>query len=257
MISNETLKQAMALDLGIDLSNRDALASEVLKYQDIHLLPHSSTDTMLGEIFENNGSTGHTKNQNLIGYLFTGHQLQDMVKKLKEITKADAQIPTFVFSKDHIASLGFKIPALFNIGFHGNMNSAKDFSVKVSGVTKQRIDNYQSPGTEIYAAFSSFTLNKTKTYRQKIRFNYISVALFYAEKVEISLDKGSAAAVDFDFDAEAAKVEVIADSDSKKSVPTDLFRKPVPFCCKFSKRTAIWYLNARINDCCSALILCL
>lgn len=66
---------------------------------------------------------------------------------------------------------------------------------------------------EIYHAFSSFTLTKTKTYRQKVKFNHISVALFFAESVEISLDKTSDANVDFGFDANAAIVGVVLEND--------------------------------------------
>lgn len=56
MENNQQLTELLALDLGINLINRRPYAKEVFKWQDIDLLPHSSADTLLCEIYKENSS---------------------------------------------------------------------------------------------------------------------------------------------------------------------------------------------------------
>lgn len=70
MENNKELTELLALDLGIKIVDRRPYAKEVFKWQDMDLLPHSSTDTLLCEIFEWNGRNWRTTGNNLIGYLF-------------------------------------------------------------------------------------------------------------------------------------------------------------------------------------------
>ena len=57
-------------DLGIDIKNRRPSAKETFKWLDIDLLPHSSADTLLCEIYEWNTRNWRTTGENLIGEIF-------------------------------------------------------------------------------------------------------------------------------------------------------------------------------------------
>lgn len=235
MESNQQLTDLLALDLGINLINRRPYAKEVFKWQDMELLPHSSVDTLLCEIFEWNGRNWRTTENNLIGFLFSGENLAKVKDQLINIPKHPALIPDFEFTKDSMIEYGLSLPSLFNIGINGNIKNAKDFSVKVNGVTKSRITNIDSPGIEILKSYSEFTQEQSKTYRKNIKFNYLSTSLFYAESVEIYLEKESTVGLDINFQTQNVEVEAKLDTDTKKHFVLKYSGNQAPFAAKFTK----------------------
>lgn len=235
MESNQQLTELLSLDLGIDIINRRPYAREVFKWQDMELLPHSSADTLLCEIYEWNGRNWRTTNNNLIGYLFPGELLQEVKSQLANVQKFPAMIPDFEFTKESMVEYGLSLPSLFNIGINGNISSAKTFSVRVNGVTKSRITNIDSPGIEILRRYSEFTQDQSRSYRKNIKFNYLSTSLFYAESVEIYLEKDSATGLDISFQTQDVEVEAKADTDTKKHFILKYSGNQAPFAAKFTK----------------------
>lgn len=235
MENNKELTELLALDLGINIVNRRPYAKEVFKWQDMDLLPHSSTDTLLCEIFEWNGRNWRTTGNNLIGYLFSGEQLKTVKDQLTNIPKYPALIPDFEFTKDSMIEYGLSIPSLFNIGINGNIKNAKNFSVRVNGVTKSRITNIDSPGVEILRSYSDFTQSKSKTYRKNVKFNFLSTSLFYAESVEVYLEKDSGVGLDVSFQTKDVEVDMKVDTDTKKNFILKYSGNQAPFAAKFTK----------------------
>lgn len=235
MENNKELTELLALDLGIKIVDRRPYAKEVFKWQDMDLLPHSSTDTLLCEIFEWNGRNWRTTGNNLIGYLFSGNELNTVKTQLISTPRNPALIPDFEFNKDSMIEYDLSLPSLFNIGINGNIKNAKDFSVKVNGVTKSRITNIDSPGIEILKNYSAFTQNKTKTYRKNIKFNYLSTSLFYAESVEIFLEKESGVNLDVSFQTKDVEVDAKVDTDTQKHFVLKYSGNQAPFAAKFTK----------------------
>lgn len=235
MENNQQLTDLLALDLGINLINRRPYAKEVFKWQDIDLLPHSSADTLLCEIYEWNGRNWRTTNNNLIGFLFSDAQLKTMKDQLLNVPKNAAMIPDFEFTKESMVEYGLSLPSLFNIGVNGNIESAKNFSVRVNGVTKSRITNIDSPGIEILRKYSQFTDLESKTYRKNIKFNYLTTSLFYAESVEIFLEKDSGVKLDVSFQTQNVEIDAKVDTDTKKHFVLKYSGNQAPFAAKFTK----------------------
>ncbi|MEY8759743.1 hypothetical protein [Chryseobacterium tongliaoense] len=235
MENNRELTDLLALDLGINIVDRRPYAKEVFKWQDMDLLPHSSADTLLCEIFEWNGRNWRTTGNNLIGFLFSDGSLETVKNQLINVPKHPALIPDFEFTKESMIEYGLSLPSLFNIGVNGNIKNAKDFSVRVNGVTKSRITNIDAPGIEILRNYSSFTQNKSKTYRKNIKFNYLSTSLFYAESVEIYLEKDSGVGLDVSFQTQDVEVEAKLDTDTKKHFVLKYSGNQAPFAAKFTK----------------------
>jgi hypothetical protein len=235
MENNQQLTELLALDLGVSIINRRPYAKEVFKWQDMDLLPHSSTDTMLCEIYEWDGRNWRTTNNNLIGYLFTGEQLNIVKDKLINVQKFPAMVPDFEFTKDSMIEFGLSLPSLFNIGINGNINGVNNFSVRVNGVTKSRITNIDSPGIEILRKYSEFTQDQSKSYRKNIKFNYLSASLFYADSVEIYLEKESEVNLNVSFQTQDVEVEAKVDTDTKKHFVLKYKGNQAPFAAKFTK----------------------
>jgi len=235
MESNQQLTELMSLDLGIDIINRRPYAREVFKWQDMELLPHSSADTMLCEIYEWNGRNWRTTNNNLIGYLFAGETLQTVKNSLISVQKFPALIPDFEFTKESMVEYGLSLPSLFNIGINGNISNAKTFSVRVNGVTRSRITNIDSPGIEILKNYSEFTQDQSRSYRKNIKFNYLSTSLFFAESVEIYLEKDAATGLDISFQTRDVEVEAKADTDTTKHFILKYSGNQAPFAAKLTK----------------------
>jgi len=235
MENNQDLTNLLALDLGINIVDRRPYAKEVFKWQDMDLLPHSSADTLLCEIFEWNGRNWRTTENNLIGFLFSGDALNTVKEQLINTPKHPALIPDFEFTKDSMIEYGLSLPSLFNIGVNGNIKNVKSFSVRVNGVTKSRVTNIDSPGIEILKNYSLFTQDKSKTYRKNIKFNYLSTSLFYAESVEIFLEKESGVGLDVSFQTQNVEVDVKIDTDTKKHFVLKYSGNQAPFAAKFTK----------------------
>ncbi|MCJ7932970.1 MAG: hypothetical protein MUW56_04880 [Chryseobacterium sp.] len=235
MENNQELTDLLALDLGINIVNRRPYAKEVFKWQDMDLLPHSSADTLLCEIFEWNGRNWRTTENNLIGYLFSDGALNTVKEQLISIPKHPALIPDFEFTKDSMIEYGLSLPSLFNIGINGNIKNVKSLSVRVNNVTKSRITNIDSPGIEILKNYSLFTQTKSKTYRKNIKFNYLSTSLFYAESVEIYLEKESTVGLDISFQTQNVEVDSKIDTDTQKHFVLQYSGKQAPFAAKFTK----------------------
>ncbi|HBV16183.1 hypothetical protein [Chryseobacterium carnipullorum] len=235
MENNQDLTDLLALDLGVNIVNRRPYAKEVFKWQDMDLLPHSSADTLLCEIFEWNGRNWRTTENNLIGFLFSGDLLNTVKQQLMNTPKHPALIPDFEFTKDSMEEYGLSLPSLFNIGVNGNINNAKSFSVRVNGVTKSRVTNIDSPGIEILRSYSQFTQDQSKTYRKNIKFNYLSTSLFYAESVEIFLEKESGVGLDISFQTTNVEVDAKIDTDTKKHFVLKYSGNQAPFAAKFTK----------------------
>ncbi|MDQ0782828.1 hypothetical protein [Chryseobacterium sp. W4I1] len=235
MENNQDLTNLLALDLGINIVDRRPYAKEVFKWQDMDLLPHSSADTLLCEIFEWNGRNWRTTENNLIGFLFSGDALNTVKEQLINTPKHPALIPDFEFTKDSMIEYGLSLPSLFNIGVNGNIKNVKSFSVRVNGVTKSRVTNIDSPGIEILKNYSLFTQDKSKTYRKNIKFNYLSTSLFYAESVEIFLEKESGVGLDVSFQTQNVEVDAKIDTDTKKHFVLKYSGNQAPFAAKFTK----------------------
>ncbi|SFN11507.1 hypothetical protein SAMN05421594_1109 [Chryseobacterium oleae] len=235
MENNQELTDLLALDLGVNIVNRRPYAKEVFKWQDMDLLPHSSSDTLLCEIFEWNGRNWRTTENNLIGFLFSGDVLSKVKEQLVNTPKHPALIPDFEFTKDSMVEYGLSLPSLFNIGVNGNIKNATNFSVRVNGVTKSRVTNIDSPGIEILKNYSQFTQDKSKTYRKNIKFNYLSTSLFYAESVEIFLEKESGVGLDVSFQTTDVEVDAKIDTDTKKHFVLKYSGNQAPFAAKFTK----------------------
>ncbi len=235
MENNQQLIDLLALDLGINLINRRPYAKEVFKWQDIDLLPHSSADTLLCEIYEWNGRNWRTTNNNLIGFLFSDAQLKTVKDQLLNVPKNTAMIPDFEFTKESMVEYGLSLPSLFNIGVNGNIESAKNFSVRVNGITKSRITNIDSPGIEILRKYSQFTDSESKTYRKNIKFNYLTTSLFYAETVEIFLEKDSGVKLDVSFQTQNVEIDAKVNTDTKKHFVLKYSGNQAPFAAKFTK----------------------
>jgi hypothetical protein len=235
MENNQQLTELLALDLGVSIINRRPYAKEVFKWQDMDLLPHSSTDTILCEIYEWNGRNWRTTNNNLIGYLFTGEQLNIVKDKLINVQKFPAMVPDFEFTKDSMIEFGLSLPSLFNIGINGNINGVNNFSVRVNDVTKSRITNIDSPGIEILRKYSEFTQDQSKSYRKNIKFNYLSASLFYADSVEIYLEKESEVNLNVSFQTQDVEVETKVDTETKKHFVLKYKGNQAPFAAKFTK----------------------
>lgn len=235
MENNQELTDLLALDLGLNITNRRPYAKEVFKWQDMDLLPHSSADTLLCEIFEWNGRNWRTTGNNLIGYLFSDEALRTVKEQLINTPKHPALIPDFEFTKDSMIEYGLALPSLFNIGINGNIKEAKNFSVRVNNVTKSRITNIDSPGIEILKNYSLFTQESSKTYRRNIKFNYLSTSLFYAESVEIFLEKESAVGLDLSFQTQNVEVETKTDTETEKHFVLKYSGNQAPFAAKFTK----------------------
>jgi hypothetical protein len=235
MSNNTELTELLSLELGTSFVNRRPYAKEVFKWQDIDLLPHSSTDTLLCEIYEWDGRNWRTTNNNLIGYIFPADKLPSLTSDLKSIPKAPALLPDFEFTKDQIIDLGLNIPSLFNIGFTGKVSDAKHLSVVVKGVTKSRITNIDATGISIMKALSEFAQNNPKDYRQNIKRNYLAKALFYADTVEISMEKGAGVDIGVSFDLEGVEVKVKADTETKKEFVLKYTSAMAPFAANFVK----------------------
>ncbi|KFF15614.1 hypothetical protein [Chryseobacterium sp. JM1] len=235
MENNQELTDLLALDLGVNIVNRRPYAKEVFKWQDMDLLPHSSSDTLLCEIFEWNGRNWRTTENNLIGFLFSGDVLSKVKEQLVNTPKHPALIPDFEFTKDSMVEYGLSLPSLFNIGINGNIKNATNFSVRVNGVTKSRVTNIDSPGIEILKSYSQFTQDKSKTYRKNIKFNYLSTSLFYAESVEIFLEKESGVGLDVSFQTTNVEVDAKIDTDTKKHFVLKYSGNQAPFAAKFTK----------------------
>ncbi|AFL81124.1 hypothetical protein Aeqsu_1640 [Aequorivita sublithincola DSM 14238] len=235
MSTNQALTAEMELALGVSIINRRPLASEIFKWQDIDLLPHSSTDTILCEIFDWNGRNWRTTGKNLIGYLFENNELKRFKVSLLAVPKYEASIPDFEFNKDQIIDLGFNLPSLFNIGFTGNVKNAKELSIKVNKVTKSRITNIDSPGIETMHALSAFSEKESRLYKKHIKSNYLTQSLFYAESVEVSLEKESGVDVGISFDLEGVEVETKVDTNTKKNFKLTYKNALAPFGATFVK----------------------
>jgi hypothetical protein len=117
----------------------------------------------------------------------------------------------------------------------GDIKNAKDFSIKVNGVTKSRITNIDSPGIEILRSYSEFTQDQSKSYRKNIKFNYLSASLFYAESVEINLEKESGVDLEVSFQTQGVEVEAKVDTDTKKNFILKYTGNQAPFAAKFTK----------------------
>lgn len=235
MATNEQLNAKLALDLGIDLKYRRPTAKEVFKWLDIDLLPHSSVGTLLCEVFEWSGRNWRTTGKNLIGEIFSKDQFQDIKNQLIAVPKEIANIPDFEFTKEDIVGLGLGIPSLFNIGFKGDINSAKEISVKVNGVKKSRITNIDPPGFEIMHQLSLFAQNNIKLYRKEIKSNYLTSALFYADSVDISFTKDSKTNLEVGFTVENVEVKANVDTDTNKEIKLKYIGELAPFAATFVK----------------------
>jgi hypothetical protein len=229
MATNLELTNKLALDLGLEIINRRPSSREIFQWLDIDLLPHSTVDTLLCEIYEWDTRNWRTTDENLIGEIFNENELPAIKDALISVPKELANIPDFEFSKEDIIGVGAGIPSLFNIGFKGDIKNAKELSVKVNGVTKSRITNIDAPGIQILHKLSEFSQNQPKKYRRKIKHNYIAKALFYADSVEISLKKEADVDIEVGFEIENVEVKAQVDTDTEKKIKLKYTGPMAPF----------------------------
>jgi len=235
MATNQELTDKSAPDPGIEIVNRRPSAKEVFKWLDIDLLPHSSSDTLLCEIYEWNTSNWRTTGENLIGEIFPNSDLPAIKEALAAVPNEIANVPDFEFTKEDIINIGINIPSLFGIEFKGKIDMAKELSIKVNGVTKTRITNIDAPGIEIMQKLSEFSQNHSKEYRRKIKHNYIVKALFYADSVEITMKKDSSADLEVEYSQGNIEVSAQVDTGTKKEIKLKYTGKIAPFGATFVK----------------------
>lgn len=234
METNEQLTELLALDLGIEIKNRNPYAKEVFKVMDLDLLPHSSSDTILCEIFEWNGRNWRTTNNNLIGLIFQNEEIAIIRDEILAIPKSKALVPDFEFTKEHIIELGSVLPSLFGIKFTGNISGAKNVSIKVNNITKARLTNITPPGFRILKALSEFIQKNPPLYRNHIKSNYLTKALFYADSVQINIEKENNIELEVDFQTPSdISVDVI--SETKKKISLKYADNSCPFAATFVK----------------------
>ncbi|QYJ68330.1 hypothetical protein [Flavobacterium litorale] len=216
MATNEQLTQSAFTDLGLFPPNRRPYAKEIFKLYDIDLLPHASEQTLIGEVFEWSGRTFRSSGDNIIGIIAPPARVTVIKERLENIVPANASVPDFEFSKEEIVGFGLKLPFLFNIGFSGNVNNATNLSVKVNSLKKARLTNIEEPGIEIKHLLAEFEDSNPRDYRRRIKNDWITEALFYADSVEIDLEKQSGVDIDVSFDVHNVAVEASLDTDTKK-----------------------------------------
>lgn len=217
MATNIELTESAFIDLGLFPPARRPYAKEIFKIYDIDLLPHASEDTLIGEIFEWSGRAFRTTADNLIGIIAATDMIPDLKQKLKDINVVNASVPDFEFSKEEIVDFGFKLPFLFNIGFSGNVERATKLSVKVNSLKKSRLTNIDEPGITIKRLLAKFEDDNQRDYRRRLKNDWISEALFYADSVEIELEKSSGVNIDISFDVSNVEVSANVDTDTKKN----------------------------------------
>ena len=215
MATNEQLTAQLGLDLGLDLKNRRPYAKEIFKRFDIELLPISGEDTLLGEIFEWSTRNWRTTSDNLVGYIGSTENKEELIHALKKVAKIKANVPDFEFSKQNVFDLGLKLP-FFNLSFTGEVQNAQELSVKINGIKRTRLTNYEEPGIAMARLLSVFAEQNTPLYRNCIKHNYIVEALFYAESVEIDLKKEAGVDIGLEFDANAATIEATLETSTQK-----------------------------------------
>jgi len=235
MATNQELTDLMGLELGTSFHNRLPHAKEVFKWQDIDLLPRSLETTILYEIYDWNGRNWRATDNNLVGYIFKPEETQQISNELASLPKHKALIPNFEFTKEEIIEFGFSIPALFNISFSGKVENTKAFSIKVNNVTESRQTNMDPLKTNILRALSVFAETETKRYRNNIKLNYLVRALFYAESVEIHLEKEAGVGGELSFDVEGVEVEIKVNTETKKEVKLTYTGNGAPFAASFIK----------------------
>jgi hypothetical protein len=235
MPTNLELTELLSLEIGTAIINRRPTAKEVFKWLDIDLLPHSATDTLLAEIYEWNGRNWRSTGKNLIGYIFNSEEIQLIKNLLINTPRVNALIPDFEFTKEHILEIGAKIPGLYNINFTGKIESAKKLNIKVNKVTRSRLTNIDSPGMEILKALSIYSQSKSKNYRKNVKFNFLSRSLFYAESVEIELEKEAGVDIGISFDINLIDVDAQLDTETKKHYKLTYKNALSPFASNFVK----------------------
>ncbi len=229
MTTNSELTTQLAFDLGIKIKNRRPTAKETFKWLDIDLLPHSSADTLLCEIYEWNARNWRTTGENLIGEIFKGDEIQEIKSKLVNVQKEFANVPDFEITKDDLFDIGLELPALLGIGLKGDVQKAKEFSIKVNKVTKSRITNIDEPGIQIMNQLAEFLKKHKKKYRRKIKRNYIVKALFYAESVEIYLKKDAEVEIEVGLPVDNVEVKTEVDTATKKQIQLKYSGRNAPF----------------------------
>ena len=229
MATNQQLSEIMALDLGIEIKNRRPTAKEVFKWLDIDLLPHTSVDTLLCEIYEWTSRNWRSTNENLIGEIFNPSEIPKIKEALIKVPKRTANVPDFEFTKEDFIDIGLDIPSLFGISIKGKIENAKTISVKVNKVTKSRITNIDPPGIQILSQLSAFSQTNSKLYRQKIKRNYLIKSLFYAESVDIFFEKKAGANFDVSFSTNDINVETKIDTKNEKEIKLKYKGQMAPF----------------------------
>ena len=229
-MTNDELTNQLALEMALDLHNRRPTAKEVFKHLDIELLPHATVDTTLCEIYDWFKRNWRTTNDTFIPWLYPDPtDTKKMMEKLANVERVTAEVPNFEFDKENLLELGVKIPQLFGIKVVGDVKNAKKFSIKISEITKSRLSNSVSPGMEIARRLSEFKMSNPRDYRKNIKFDYIAEALFYAEKVEVELEKEAGVSLDIGFEMEGIEVETEMNTETKKKMKLTYSNKIVPF----------------------------
>jgi hypothetical protein len=219
---------------GLRFAGRKPYAREVFQWQDIDLLPHSSADTLAGELFERKEKNWRTLNRNIAGNLFAGPALEEVVQQLRSIPREEAMIPDFEFDRGDLVGLGFRIPSLFNIGFTGRVEAAGRVLVRVQGVTKARLSNIAEPGIRLFNALKALSEDHPRDFRRRFRDRHISTALFYAAAVEVEIEKESGIDAGVTFPAQGVAVEVMADSDVRRAYRLSYLGRTAPFAATFA-----------------------
>jgi len=237
MATNQELVNKLALDLGVEIpKNRRPSAKLIWKWQDMDLLPHSSSGTLLGEIYDWSGRNWRTTENNLIGEIFTSEERIIKLKaELKAVPKEKANIPDFEFTKEDLVKLDFSIPSLFDLKIKGDIDNAKDLSVKVNGVIKSRLTNIDQPGISIMHRLSEFAQENSKEYRKKLKNDYVINALFYADSVEINLKKKASTNIELGFAKKNIDVTIQVDTDTEKKIKLKYTGDIAPFAANFVK----------------------
>jgi len=156
----------------------------------VDLLPVSSADIYLGEIWEWEGlfnSTLIRLQDDLCNHfrLADDAKAKDLLLKLKKVKKTEANFPDIEVSKDFKSSADLKVPSInLDLGNELSVGSVKRFLFK--GVKSKAIIELRP---ELDDLLNDLKDKNFKHYREKIRTNNVIIQLYYASSVEIAIDK--------------------------------------------------------------------
>lgn len=163
----------------------------------VELLPRSFSDTRLGEIMEWKGLFSPMldyKSYTIADVLnLPPEKSKELNSKLGNCCFIDASFPALEIRDDFGNDSDLQIPS-FGINLAGKIDKSKVRYFRFTNIKARRFIG--EARTEILKELETLKETNFKRYKEKIRDHYIIEALFYADTVEIGIDKDAAAGLD-------------------------------------------------------------